>query len=118
MFKIFFITFFISELIITLTVILKLYELNKCVNSCNDLVLFYRDKIRTCFGDIRLIIEDFNKNFTNVKQIIKKKREEYFYRVLKTSLIYLSILLLKGKYKKTVLAYQAIKEIYEGITEA
>jgi len=49
---------------------------------------------------------------------IVQKREEYLINILKTSLMYGSIFMLKGKYKKSVFAFQLVKEIYEGFKEA
>ncbi len=48
----------------------------------------------------------------------QSKAQRDAFRALKTSLIYVSIFLLKGKYKKTVMAYQLLSEIYSGILEA
>lgn len=118
MIKLFFITFFIAELIIAFAVILKLYKLNRCVNSLNEAVLHYQPKIRFSLIDFREAIGKLRENIDFYLNLIQKKRQEYTLRLLKTTLIYLSILLLKGKYKKTVLAYQLISEIYAGIKEA
>ena len=118
MIKIFFVTFFIAELIIALTVIIKICQLDRCVNTFNALVLANQSTIRTAFIDFHLLIEDFNNGLAELKNFIVKKREEYLINTLKTSLIYGSIFLLKGKYKKSVFAFQLVKEIYEGILEA
>lgn len=118
MIKIFFITFFIAELIIALTLISKIYKLDKCVNSLNNLVLANQEQVRTLFVDFRLLFEYFNKSINKIKAIIVQKREEYILKAMKTALIYGGFFLLKGKYKKTILAYQVIKEFYEGFQEA
>ena len=118
MIKIFFITFFIAELIIAFAVILKLYKLDRCVVALNEAVLHYQPKIRFGLIELREIIITFRKNINLCIGLIKRKRQEYVFTALKTSLIYLSIFLLKGKYKKTVFAYQLLSEIYEGIKEA
>ena len=118
MLKIFFATFFIAELIIALTAILKIYQFDRCVNTCNDFILANRNKIQPLFIDFRLLIEDFQNGIAELKKYIKQKREEYSLQILKTSLIYGCIFLLRGKYKKSIFAFQLIKEIYEGIKEA
>ena len=118
MIKIFFITFFIAELIIALTVIIKIWQLDKLVNACNEMIVANKSKIVPCFADFRLLINEFNTWFAELLKFIQQKREEYSLKFLKTSLIYGSIFLLKGKYKKSVFAFQVAREIYEGIKEA
>jgi len=118
MIKIFFVTFFIAELIIALAVIMRILQFDRCVNNLNSLVLTNRNKIRSGFIDFRLSIEEFEKALEEIKNYLAKKREEYLVNILKTSLMYGSIFMLKGKYKKSVFAFQLVKEIYEGIKEA
>jgi len=118
MIKIFFATFFIAELIIALAIILKIHTFNKCVNNWNNAVLANQDKIRVGLCDFRQLMEDFSGGILWIKGLIRRKREEYIIRVLKNTLIYGGFFLLKGKYKKRILAYQLIKEIYEGLQEA
>lgn len=114
MIKIFFVTFFTAELIIAISVILKIYQFDKAVNNWNSLILANQNKIKVTFMDFRFLLEEFNNSFNKFKEFIKQKRQEYLFNSLKTSIIYGSIFLLKGKYKKSILAYQVIKEIYEG----
>ena len=118
MIKIFFVTFFTAELIIAMAVILRIYKLDKAVNNWNNLILANQNKIKAGFMDFRFLLEEFNNSFIQFKEFIRQKRQEYLLKSLKTSIIYGSIFLLKGKYKKSVLAYQVIKEIYEGFLEA
>ena len=117
MIKIFFATFFIAELIIAIAVIVKIRQLDKCVNSLNVLVLENKHKIRDGLKDFKWFIVDCVNNFNKLKSYFQRKKEEYLLSALKTSLIYSSILLLKGKYKKTVLAYQFLSEVYSGFKE-
>lgn len=117
MYKLFFATFFIAELIIALAIINKLQKANKCVNALNESVCAYKDKIRSSFADIRRLLDTFNKEFARFKGLIKQKRHEYLYTILKTVVAYCGIFLLKGKYKKAILAYQLATEIYESFIE-
>lgn len=117
MFKIFFATLFIAEVIIALAVISKIYKFNKLVNSLNEAVLASQSKIRMGFFDLRFMFEEFNRGLSELKDLICRKREEYILNILKKSLVYGSFFFLKGKYKKAVLAYQIVREIYEGCTE-
>lgn len=118
MIKIFFVTFFIAELIIALSVIMKIWQFDRCVNGLSDMVLSNQNKIRSGFIDLRLTIEEFEKALVEIQNYIAKKREEYLLGILKTSLMYSCIFMLKGKYKKSVFAFQLVKEIYEGFKEA
>ena len=118
MIKIFFATFFIAELIIALAIILKIYKFNKCVNNWNNIVLANQNKIRVGLCDLRQLMEDFSNGVLWLKGLIRRKKQEYIIKILKNSLIYGGFFLLKGKYKKRILAYQLVKEIYEGIKEA
>jgi len=117
MLKIFFATFFIAELIIAIAVVVKISQLDKCVNSLNDLISGNKQKLRTGIKDFKWAVAEFINNFNKIKSLIQQKKEEYLMRILKTSLIYGCIFLLKGKYKKSVFAYQFISEIYSGLSE-
>ena len=117
MIKLFFLTFFIAELIIASTVIFKIYRLGKCVNALNDSVCANKIKIKTAISDVRFLIEECIDFFNETKELIRRKKEEYLIKTAKNMLIYLGILMLKGKYKKTVFVYQLASEIYEGFSE-
>lgn len=117
MFKLFFITFFIAELVITLWLITNIYAFDKKVRKWNEAVLASRGKIQIAFVDIRSILQEFKDGLAKLREFIEQKKEEYIFRFLKTTLMYGSIFMLRGKYKKAVLAYQMGKEIYEGFME-
>lgn len=118
MIKLFFITFFIAELIIAMAVIIKIYQFNKYVNDLNSIVLSSQEPLRTLFVDFRVLFEYFNINFNKLRELITQKREEYILKVLKTTIFYTVFFFLKGKYKKAILAYQVFKEIFDGIKES
>ncbi len=118
MFKVFFATFFIAELIIALAVILRIYKLNKYVNSLNDSVLLFQNKIKTGFVETRLFFKEFNESILKLKEFILEKQEEYIIKITKKLLIYSCLLFLRGKCRNTLLAYHIGREIYEGINEA
>lgn len=118
MYKIFFAIFFISELIIATAIVLKLVQLRKCVNSLNDDVLYFQKKIEPFFIDVRLFLEDILHCVNNFKIYIVQKRREYVLKALNNAIVYLVLLLLKGKYKKAVIAYLVGKDICEGLLES
>lgn len=117
MVKIFFTTFFMAEIIIAASVIIKIYQFDRCVNNWNNLVLTNKEQIGKGFVDVCLSLEDFSNNIGKIKEVIQQKRNEYLANFLKTTAIYCGIFMLRGKYKKAVIAYQLVKEIYEGISE-
>lgn len=117
MLKLFFIIFFIAELIIALSLIINIYKFDKRVRKLNEIVLESRGKINIAFVDLRSILEEFTCGLAKLKEIIKQKKEEYLFRIIKTSLVYGSIFVLRGNFKKAVLAYQLAKEIYTGFQE-
>lgn len=115
--KLFFATFFIAELIIAFTIIFKIRQLNKAVNKLNQTVSKNKYKIAATIEDFRYLCFDINRKIKETKEYFHQKRNEYLIKASKTILIYLGILFFKGKYRRTILAYQLIKEIYAGIYE-
>lgn len=118
MIKLFFITFFTAELIIALTLILKIYDLNKAVNALNSSILSNKEAIKDNFSKLHSTMSDFSQCIIDVKNHIDEKRKEYTLNFIQTLLSYFAIFTLKGKYKKAILSYQLIKEFYEGFSEA
>lgn len=117
MIKLFFITFFVAELIIALTVILKIYQFDRYVINCNKIVLGSKLKIRSGFFDLRYFMQEFNSEFKNIREIINRKKQQYMFNMLKSILIYGGFFMLKNKYKKAILAYQFVKEVYDVVIE-
>ncbi len=115
--KIFFVTFFIAELIIALTIILKIRQLNKAVNKLNQSVTKNKYKIASKIEDFRYLCIDINRKIEETKEYFRQKRDEYLIKASKTILIYLGIFFFKGKYRRTILGYQLIKEVYSGLCE-
>lgn len=116
--KIFFATFFIAELIIALTLILKIRQLNKAVNKLNQSVTKNKYKIAAKIEDFRYLCVDINRKIEETKDYLRQKKDEYLIKASKTILIYLGIFFLKGKYRRTILAYQVLKEVYAGLCES
>jgi len=118
LFLILIVAFFIAEIIIAVVAIVNICKLNYAVNKLNDLISVNQPSIKFFFMDLRAIFEDFIVSIGNFKQLIKEKKTLYLYNVLKTIIVYIGIFSLKGKYKKTAIAFQVAKEVYEGILEA
>lgn len=117
MLKIFFITIFIAELIISVAIIVKIIEFNKYIKLLNKRVSYNRDVIQTLLIDIRLLMGLVTEYSTKLISIITRKRKEYLLGFIKNTIMYASFFLLKGKYQKAVLAFQVIKNICDGFEE-
>jgi hypothetical protein len=113
-----FIAFFIAEIFIAVSIIVNIYKFDKTVNKWNNSILMNKSSLQCLFMDFRSLMEDLAVSIIGFKELIRQKRKYYVTSFLKTAVIYLGIFSLKGKYKKTVLAFQLAKEIYEGIADS
>lgn len=117
MIKLFFLTFFIAELIIATAIILKIHKINKKVNRLNRFFECSKNDIRELFIDARFLLKTFNDSIEQIREYIKQKKQEYILRVTKKLVILFGFLSLSGKYKKIILAYELGKEIYQEFKE-
>lgn len=118
MITLFIITFFIAELIIFGAVILKVCEFNKFVNSFNLKVIFVNEHIRDEFFDFRVFVRAINFAILRLSRIIREKRDEYIFSMVKNAVIYGGIFFLKGKWAnfgRILAAYNIGKEVYQEI---
>lgn len=118
MIKMFFITFFLAELVIAVAIIARILQVDKYVNALDKKLTANQNKLRFGFIDLRVVFEDFAEGVGELKDAIQRKREEYLFSFLKTSFVYGSLLFLKGNFRKAILTYQLGKEIYEGLQES
>lgn len=121
MITLFFITFFIAELIIFGAVILKVLEFNKLVNTFNLRVTFVNEHIRDEFFDFRVLVRAINFGVIRLSRIIREKRDEYIFSMVKNALVYGGAFFLKGKWAnfgRLIAAYNIGKEVYNEIKEA
>lgn len=117
LFLILIIGFFVAELMLAFVMILNLRKYNRAIIKLNNLISVKQSSIKLFFIDLRAIFEDFVTGIENLKKIVKEKKTEYLYNIIKTSAVYLSIFSLKGKYKKAAIGIQLAKEIYEAVSE-
>lgn len=121
MITLFFITFFIAELIIFGAVTLKILEFNKFVNAFNSRVAFVNEHIRDEFFDFRVFVRSINFAVIRLSRVIREKRDEYIFSVVKNAVIYGGAFFLKGKWAnfgRLIAAYNIGKEVYEEIKES
>lgn len=116
-FLILIIGFFIAELILAFVVILNLCKCNRVVNKLNNLISVKQPSIKFFFMDLRAVFEDFVTGIENLKKLVKEKKTEYLYNIIRTSAVYLAIFSLRGKYKKAAIGLQLAKEVYEAVSE-
>jgi len=83
----------------------------------DKLITANKYKIKVAMSDIRVVVEDFNKFLDNFKLILRRKQQEYIIKLSKNVIVYLSFFLLKGRYKKTVIVYQFLSEVCDGLNE-
>lgn len=113
MIKLFFITFFIAELIIAGAIVLKIYKIDKKVNRLNRFLESSKNDIKELFVDVRFLLKTFNDGIEQVRQYIQQKKQEYILRITKKMVIFFGFLSLNNKYKKIILAYEIGKEVYQ-----
>lgn len=109
---------FIAEVIIATGAILRIRKYNRAVIKLNNFISVKKPAIQFFFMDLRSIFDDFATSIENIKKIIRDKKNEYLYNIIRTSVIYLSIFSLKGKYKKAAIGIQVAKEVYEAIADS
>lgn len=117
LFIILIIGFFIAELIIAIITILNICKYNRAVVKLNNFISIKKPAVKYFFMDLRAVFEDFSTGIENIKKIIKEKKTEYLYNIIRTSAAYLAIFGLRGKYKKAAIGIQFAKEVYEAISE-
>ena len=118
MFKIFFIIIFIAELIIAVALIRKIWVFDKQVRAINDFLCVCKPDIESLLSSIRVLVAELFENIQEAKELIRQKKQEYIIKTVKNVIAYAAILFLRGKYKKPIIAYQFLSEIYEIIEEA
>lgn len=118
MINIFIAIIFMAELIIATALVLNIYRLNLRIIELNNSISTFKSTIKSDCRYFRYLLKVINSKIYKLSMLVKRKQEEYFFNMLKTTLIYTSLLALKGKYRKIVLGYQIGREIFEGIQEA
>lgn len=117
MIKLFFLTFFMAELIIASAIILKIHKINRKVNRLNQFFEGSKNDIIELFVDVRFLLKTFNDGVEQIRQYVQQKKQEYIIRITKKMVIFFGFLSLNNKYKKIILAYELGKEIYQEFKE-
>lgn len=93
-------TIFIAELIIATTIILLIVRADKAVVKYTDLVMKKNTDLEKILKDFSFCVKSFGEYYDCMINSIKRKHRQFQINVLKNVAMYLSLFLLKGKYKK------------------
>ena len=98
----------IAELIIAVSIVSKIVDIDKKILVTNKNVTLSKINIITTIRDFRVILDDISEVFAGIFEYLERKRREYFYSTIKALSMMLLMFILKGKYKKMLLAYELI----------
>ena len=99
-------TIFIAELIIAITILLLINKADKMVRSFNNTVTGKRKEIEKALGDFKYCVTSFGEYYDCMINSLKKKRRQFKINLIKNIAMYLSLFMLKGKYKKAAALLQ------------
>ncbi len=105
----------IAELIITVTAICLIMNLDKKINLANKHLLEFRPKLYNQVAMIKTAVTKFVKTLHNIGIQAEEKKQQYLLSIIKNIMIYILLFNLKGKSKKCISAIQlasAIKECF------
>ena len=91
---------FIAELIIALTLISYIIKADNAVKKCRASLTNCHCYFEKTIKDIRFCVESFGDYYDCIMNSVKKKRRQFQINMVKNTVMYLSLFLLKGKYKK------------------
>ena len=99
-------TIFIAELIIALTVTLLIIKADKEILKINNTVCEKRKDLEKALGDFKYCVTSFGDYYDCMINSLKKKHRQFKINLIKNIAMYLSLFLLKGKYKKAAALLQ------------
>lgn len=91
---------FIAELIITITLITYIVKADKAVKKYNTAVMNSRGNFEKIIKDFNFCVTSFGEYYNGMIRSVKKKQRQFQINLLKNVAMYLSLFLLKGKYKR------------------
>ncbi len=111
-------TIFIAELIIAVTLILYIVRADRAVLKLNEQVEEYKPQIKAALEGIKEGIREINDKQEIVVEYLRKKRDQWLFKMLQTVLIYLLLFLFRGKCKKAASICQGLllaKDVWDSI---
>lgn len=91
---------FIAELIIAAAVILLINKADKAVLKYTDEAMKKRVELEKILKELKYCVTGFGDFYNCLLNSVKRKRRQFQLNLLKNAAMYLSLFLLKGKYKK------------------
>ena len=111
-------TIFIAELIIAVTLILYIVRADRAVLKLNEQAEEYKPQIKAALEGIKEGIREINDKQEIVVEYLRKKRDQWLFKMLQTVLIYLLLFLFRGKCKKAASICQGLllaKDVWDSI---
>ncbi len=99
-------TVFIAELIIALTLVFFINKADRAIVKCNEVVIEKQKELDKTLKELKSCVTNFGVYYNCMLASVKKKRNQFRINMLKNILMYLSLFLLKGKYKKLAATVQ------------
>ncbi len=99
-------TIFIAELIIATTLVLLILKADKAILKYNDILKDKRKEIEKALSDLKYCVTSFGDYYDCMINSLKKKRRQFKINLIKNVAMYLSLFMLKGKYKKAAALLQ------------
>ena len=93
-------TIFIAEIIIAFTVISHIVKADKAVKQYNSAILDSREGFKKISEDVSFCVKSFGDYYDCIINSMKKKQLQFRINLIKNVCMYLSLFLLKGKYKR------------------
>ena len=106
-------TIFIAEIIIAATLINYIVKADKLVQKCSIQVMQTRPCFEKMLKDFGLCVSNLGEYYNCMISLIKKKRRQFQITLLKNIVMYLSLFLLKGRYKRAAAFLQFAVLFYD-----
>lgn len=91
---------FIAELIIAFTLISFTVKADRKVCALNKRVVECKPVIHKCLISVKDTVKNLQKTFDNCICIVRRKRQQFTMKIIIAAVMYISLFLFKGKYKK------------------
>lgn len=106
-------TIFIAEIIIAVTLINYIVKADKFVQKCSIQVMQTRPCFEKMLKDLGLCVSNFGEYYNYMVNLIKKKQRQFQITLIKNIAMYLSLFLLKGRYKRVAAFLQFAVLFYD-----
>lgn len=112
-------TIFIAELIIALTLIAYIVKADRAVKSLHKEAVALKPQIKAGLLGIREGVHIVKEKQSWLFEVIRQKRNQYVISAIKTVLVYLLLIIIKGRCKKAAAVCQTllvVKDVWDSIS--